>query len=323
MLKFQNMNETPIIISGSIAIDRIMNFSNHYKDLIKPEKIHILSISIFLDKLKDTHGGNGANISYSLALLGEKPILIGSVGPDAKDYIKKLTKFGIDTNSVFFSQLPTASFNVMTDLDDNQIGGFYPGAMFDNQNSSFKNWKDKNAFFVISPDDPKLMDRLIDECQKYKLKMLYDFGQQVTNSSPELLTKGIKTAEIVIANDYEMSVLSDKIKLTLSQIKKIVPICITTLSDKGSIIEGKNIKKPINIRPVKTKKLLDPTGAGDAFRSGFVYGYVRNWDLKICGQVGSLIATYAVETFGTQDHLFTKKEFAKRYYKNYNQTLNI
>jgi len=317
------MNKNPIIISGSIAIDRIMNFSNHYKDLIKPDKIHVLSISVFLDNLKNTHGGVGANISYSLALLGEKPTLIGSVGPDAKDYIKKLNKVGVNTDSVFFSKLPTASSNVITDLDDNQIGGFYPGAMYDNKKSSFKPWKDENAFFVISPDDPALMNRLINECQKYKLRMLYDFGQQVSNSSPEFLLNGVHQAEIIIANDYEMAVLSDKIKLSLNEIKKIVPICITTLGSKGSIIEGKKIKKPITIKPVKPKSMLDPTGAGDAFRSGFLYGYVRNWSLKTCGQIGSLLAIYAIETFGTQEHHFTKKEFAKRYFKNYNQTLNI
>jgi adenosine kinase len=317
------MNKNQIIISGSIAIDRIMNFSDHYKNLIKPDKLHVLSISIFLEKLKNTNGGVGANIAYSLALLGEKPTLIGSVGPDAKDYIKKLTKDGVNTKSIFFSQLPTASFNVITDLDDNQIGGFYPGAMYDNKQSSFKAWKNKNAFFVVSPDDPKLMNKLVNECQKYKLRMLYDFGQQVSNSSPELLLNGVKQAEVIIANDYEMSVLSDKIKLTLNEIKKIVPVCITTLGSKGSIIEGKNIKKPIIVKSVKPKKILDPTGAGDAFRAGFLYGYVRNWDIKICAQMGSLLATYAIETFGTQEHSFTKKEFVKRFHTNYNQTLNI
>jgi adenosine kinase len=317
------MNKKQIIISGSIAIDRIMNFSSRYKDLIKPDKIHVLSISVFLEKLKNTDGGVGANIAYSLSLLGDRPILIGSVGPDAKDYIKKLNKSGVKTDSIFFSKLPTASFNVITDLDDNQIGGFYPGAMYDNKNSSFKPWKDKNAFFVISPDDPKLMNRLINECQKFKLKMLYDFGQQVSNSTPEILLNGIKQAEIIIANDYEMAVLSEKIKLSPNEIKKTVPICITTLGCKGSIIEGKKIKKTITIKPVKPKKILDPTGAGDAFRSGFLYGYIRNWNLKICGRIGSLLATYAIETFGTQEHHFSKKEFANRYYKNYNQTLNI
>jgi len=315
--------KTQLIISGSIAIDRIMNFSDHYKNLIKPDKIHVLSISVFLEKIKNTYGGNGANISYSLALLGEKPTLIGSVGPDAKDYIKKLDKAGVNIDSVFFSPLPTASFNVMTDLDDNQIGGFYPGAMYDSKHSSFKSWKDQDTFFIISPDDPKLMNRLVDECQKYKLRMFFDFGQQVSNSSAEFLKKGVLFAEVLIANDYEMSVLSEKIKLTQNEIKKIVPICITTLGAKGSLIEGKNVKKPIKINSAKPKAVIDPTGAGDAFRAGFLYGYIRGYDLHICGQMGSVTAAYAVETYGTQEHSFTKKEFIKRYNENYNQTLNI
>ena len=316
-------NIPPIIVSGSIAIDRIMNFADHYKNLIKPDKLHVLSVSVFLDKLKNTHGGSGANIAYSLALLGGKPTLIGSVGPDAKEYMQKLAKCGVNTDSIHFSHLLTASFNVFTDLDDNQIGGFYPGAMFDSKITSFKPWIDKNAFFVISPDDPKLMDRLIDQCNKYKLRMLYDFGQQVSNSPSESLLKGVSSAEIIIANDYEMSILSDKIKLSIPEIKKIVPICITTLGAKGSIIEGKNILKPIIVKSAKPKKNLDPTGAGDAFRAGFLYGFVRGWDLKICGQMGSVLAVYTVETHGTQEHSFTKKEFAKRYYENYNQTLSI
>lgn len=316
-------NIPPIIISGSIAIDRIMNFANRYKDLIKPDKLHVLSISVFLDKLKNTHGGSGGNIAYSLALLGGKPTLIGSVGPDARDYMQKLSKCGVNTDSIYFSHLPTASFNVFTDLDDNQIGGFYPGAMFDSKMTSFKPWIDKNAFFVVSPDDPKLMNRLIDECNKYHLRLLYDFGQQVINSPSDFLYKGVMSAEVIIANDYEMSVLSDKIKLSLSKIKKTVPICITTLGVKGSIIEGKNVKKPIIIKSAKPKKNLDPTGAGDTFRAGFLYGYVRAWDLKTCGQMGSLLAVYTVETHGTQEHFFTKKEFAKRYFENYNQTLAI
>lgn len=323
MINFQSMIETPIIISGSIAIDRIMNFSGRYKDLIKPDKIHVLSLSIFLEKLKDTQGGVGGNISYSLALLGEKPILIGSVGSEAKEYIEKLKKIGVNVDNVFFSKLPTASFNVMTDIEDNQIGGFYPGAMYDSDNSSFKPWKDKNAFFIISPNDPKLMNRLVDECQRYKLRMLFDFGQQVNNSPAEFLKKGVKTAEVIIANDYEMSVLSEKIKLSINKIKKIVPICITTLGSKGSIIEGNKVSKPIKIKAAKPQNTSDPTGAGDAYRSGFIYGYVRNWDLKICGQLGSLAAVYTVETYGTQEHFFTKKEFIKRYNENYNQPLNI
>lgn len=311
-----------LVISGSIAIDRIMNFKGRYKDLIKPDKLHVLSLSVFLNELKNTHGGVGANISYNLALLGEKPTLIGSVGNDAKDYINKLSNLHINTSNIHFSNLNTASFNVITDQDDNQVGGFYPGAMFDSQTLSFQKFN-KNSLFVISPDDPKLMNKLVSECLQNHLRLFYDFGQQVSNSPSEHLLAGVKTAEIIIANDYEMSILCDKIKCTSEKLKSQVPICITTLGEKGSIIEGKNVTTPVHIKPAKPKAVLDPTGAGDAFRAGFLYGFCRNLDLQTCGQIGSVTSVYAVETQGTQEHFFTLQEFSKRYQENFNQILKI
>lgn len=316
-------SKTSLIVSGSIAIDRIMNFDGCYKDLIKPEKVHVLSISVLLKELKNTHGGVGGNIVYSLALLGEKPTLVGSVGPDANLYINKLKNIGVNISEVFISQLNTASFNVITDLDDNQIAGFYPGAMSDTKSLSFKKWKNQNALFVISPNDPELMNRLVGECQQYKLRMFYDFGQQVSNSPAEDLLLGVQNAEIIIANDYEISLLCDKIKYTETQLKSTVPICITTLGAKGSLIEGKNVPTPIKINSAKPQAVIDPTGAGDAYRSGFLYGYIRGWDLKICGQMGAVAAVYSVETYGTQEHLFTKEEFSKRYQENFGEKLLI
>lgn len=316
-------SQPQLIISGSIAIDRIMNFSGRYKDIIKPEKIHVLSISPLLNKMKNTHGGVAGNISYSSALFGDKPILLGSVGPDADSYINKLSKLGVDTSLVHKSHLLTASFNVITDLDDNQVGGFYPGAMGDCKNSSFKKWKNTNNLFVVSPNNPNLMNQLVKECQDFNLRLFYDFGQQIHDCSPDSLLAGVKQAEIIIANDYEFSLLCDKIKFTEKQLKSIVPICITTLGAKGSLIEGKEVKKPIKINPAKPKSVLDPTGAGDAFRAGFLHGYLRNLDLQTCGQIGSVAAVYTVETYGTQEHSFTLEEFAKRYQENYNETLTI
>ena len=197
-----------LIISGSIAIDRIMNFKGSYKDLIKPDKLHVLSISVFLNELKNTHGGVGANIAYNLALLGEKPTLIGSVGNDAKDYINKLSSLNIDTSNINFSSLNTASFNVITDQDDNQVGGFYPGAMFDNQSLSFLKFDNKETLFVVSPDDPKLMNRLVSECALNKLRLFYDFGQQVSNSPSQDLLVGVNTAEIIIGKNNVLEIVS-------------------------------------------------------------------------------------------------------------------
>src|SRR5665213_519096 len=155
------MSKPQIVVCGSVAVDRIMNFSGRYRDLIKPDKLHVLSLSVLLDKLEDTRGGIGANIAASLAQLGEKPVLLGSVGADAKPYVEDLNNLGIDTSHIHFSQLPTASFNVITDGDDSQVGGFYQGAMSDADSLSFKPWQGEDIVAVIAAHNPEAMNRQV------------------------------------------------------------------------------------------------------------------------------------------------------------------
>jgi adenosine kinase len=307
------MNKTPIIISGSIAIDRIMNFSGKYRDHIRPDKLDSLSISIFLDELKDACGGVGANIAYSLALLGDEPFLVGSVGPDAVAYLEKLAHDGVNITRVFESKLPTATFNVITDADQNQVGGFYPGAMFDSDTLSFAQWKNDDPIVVISPHDPKAMKRQVAECQKWRLRLLYDVGQQVSNLSGKDMAEGVRAAEILILNEYELGVLSEKTGWKAEGIKQTVPIVITTFGKKGSIIEGSRVPKPITVGVAKPKQVADPTGAGDAFRSGFLYGFMRGWHLKAAAQLGAVTSSFAIETLGTQSHRFTLDTVKVRY----------
>lgn len=317
------VKQTPIIVSGSIAIDRIMNFSGRYQDHIHPEKLDSLSISIFLNELVDAHGGVGANIAYSLALLGEKPLLVGAVGPDGLLYMEKLAHHGVDITHVYESKLPTATFNVITDSEQNQVGGFYPGAMFDSETLSFEKWKADNALVVVSPHDPKAMRRQVKECKDWSLKLCYDIGQQVSNLPGEEMLEGVQAAEILILNDYEITVLAEKTGLSLAEIKQTVPIVITTLGKEGSIIEGKDVSEPISVGVVAPKQVADPTGAGDAFRSGFLYGFARGWPLKTCAQLGAVCATYAIESMGTQTHSFNLEEAAKRYKDSFNEDLPI
>jgi adenosine kinase len=309
----------PIIISGSIAIDRIMSFSGKYQEHIRPEKLDSLSISIFLNSLQDAHGGVGANIAYSLALLGEEPLLVGSVGPDGLLYMEKLAHLGVNIAHVFESKLPTATFNVITDSDQNQVGGFYPGAMFDSGSLSLAAWKDQSPIVVVSPHDPKAMRRQVQECKDWGLRLCYDIGQQVSNLSGNEMAEGVEAAEILILNDYEMSVLSQKTGKDIGDIKTTVPIVITTLGKNGSIIEGKSVPEPIKVGVAKPTKVADPTGAGDAFRSGFLYGLARGWPLNACAQLGAVCGTYAIETVGTQSHSFTVDEVTARYKANFNE----
>ncbi len=312
---------TPILVSGSIAIDRIMNFSGRYSDYIHAQKLDSLSVSIFLKELKDAYGGVGANIAYSLALLGEEPILIGAVGKDALLYMEKLAHDGVNITHVYESTLSTASFNVITDSDQNQVGGFYPGAMFDSDTLTFAPWKEHKPLVVVSPHDPKAMKRQVKECKDWGLRLCYDIGQQVSNLPDDDMRAGVESAEVLILNDYELTVLSQKTGLGVSEIKAIVPIVITTFGKKGSVIEGATVPKPIPVGIAAPKRVADPTGAGDAFRSGFLYGYVRDWPLQSSAQLGAVCGTYAIETMGTQSHTFTIDGITERYRGTFNEEL--
>ncbi len=315
------MSKPQLVICGSIAIDRIMNFSGRYRDLIQPDKLRVLSLSTLLDKLEDSPGGIGANIASSLAFLGEQPVLLGSVGPDAASYIEQLSGRGIDTSHIYTSQLPTASFNVITDSEDSQVGGFYQGAMGDAQYLSFKPWEGQDVLAMISAHNPEAMNRQVAECQQYGLKLVYDPGQQVADPTTDLAA-GVAAAEIVFVNDYELNSLCTRLETTLELLKLQVPILVTTYGKDGSEISGKTVPEPIKIAIAKPAQVVDPTGAGDAYRAGFLYGYLRQWDLRLCGQLGATVASFIVENHGTQ-HAFTTESVRERYQANFNEELEL
>jgi adenosine kinase len=315
------MGKPQLIICGSIAIDRIMNFSGRYRDLIKPDKLHALSISMLLDKLEDSRGGIGANIAANLVALGEEPVLLGSVGRDAKDYIKALSDLGIDTSNVHFSDLPTASFNVITDNEDSQVGGFYQGAMSDSESLSFKPWEGKDTLMVIAAHNPEAMNRQAAECRDYHLRLVYDPGQQVSDPATDLAA-GIEAAEILMVNDYELSVLCQKVGLSPEDLKAKLPLVITTFGKNGSVIGGTSVKEPVSIGIARPTQVVDPTGAGDGWRAGFLYGYLRQWDLRMSGQLGAVVASFIVEQHGTQAR-FSKQDIIKRYSDNFNKEIKL
>ena len=312
-----NKRYDQLVLTGSISIDRIMNFAGHYKDLIQADKLHVLSLSILIDSLTNSRGGTAANIAYSLALLGDQPILLGSVGTDAKDYIGDLAKQGIDTTRIHFSHLPTPTFTVMTDADDNQIGGFYPGAMSDITELSLAPWYGTRALIVISAGDPLGMDQLVKECIKYKLDYVYDVGQQVTNITPKQMKLGVTNAKILFVNDYEFGTILGRSGFTEIELNKMIPLIITTLGLKGTRITGSNNPQTLEIPSIKDVAVIDPTGAGDAYRSGFLYGYLRGLSLQVCAELGSTIAAYTIAKHGTQTHTFTLSEIREKLYINY------
>jgi len=316
-----------IILSGSIAVDRILHFSGHFKDQIKPEKLDVLSVSILLDQLLDTRGGIAANIAYGLALLGEKPVLYGSVGQNSRSYMEDLAKLGVETNYVHYSTVPTASFTVMTDQADCQIGGFFPGAMSDAQSLDFHEFGESKLaesvdhenenFIVISPHDPAQMARQVSICTEQKLRLFYDVGQQATNISGTDIQAGIEAAELLIVNEYEMAVLVEKTGWTQAQILEKVTVCVVTLGEKGSYLyQGLN-KEQTAIPALKVTQVVDPTGAGDAFRAGFLYGYARDLELQTCVQLGSTLAASAIEHQGTQTYTVALEQLLARCRQSY------
>lgn len=316
------MGNPQIVVSGSVALDRIMSFSGHFKDLIEPAKLHVLSVSVLVDTAETAHGGIGANISYNLAFLGNNPILLASAGNDASDYINALASKGVQTDNVHFSELGTASFNVLNDSEGNQVGGFYPGAMSDSESLSFEPFADKASLFWVAPHDPKAMRRQTDECVKLGLKYGYDPGQQVSNLTAEDLKAGVNGAEIVMINEYELEILLKKTGQTIEQLRQDTPLLVITHGEKGSEISGKTVIETVTIGAAKPQKIVDPGGAGDAYRGGFLHGYVRDWDLKKCGQLGAVMASFVIEEHGPQAD-FDKTAIIDRYKATFNEEINI
>jgi len=315
------MGKPQLVICGSVAIDRIMNFSGRYRDLIKPDKLHALSLSTLLDKLEDSRGGVGANIAANLAVLDDKPVLVASAGKDASDYVADLAKLGVDTSHIHYSDLPTASFNVITDSEDSQVGGFFQGAMSDSDSLTLEPFKDTGSVVMVAANNPEAMSRQIKQCREFKLRLVYDPGQQVSDAQTDLAA-GIETAELLFVNDYEMGLLQHRINAAPEQIKQQVPLVVTTLGRDGSVIEGYEVPEPIKVGIAQPDNIADPTGAGDAYRAGFLYGYLRQWELLRCGQLGATLASFIVERRGTQPW-FTKQDVLDRYKDNFNEEIKL
>jgi len=305
-----------ILVTGSLAYDLIMDFPGRFSDHIDPTKIHILNLSFLVDSLKKQKGGTAGNIAYNLALLEIPVSILGSVGEDFDEYQTFLQKAGVDVSNIkIVKNEQTSQAFITTDKADNQITSFYPGSMKNNSSLKIVDLSEKPEFTVISPNDPKAMINFALECQKLEIPYMFDPGMQLPRLTNQDLITGIKGAKILIGNDYEIGLLSSKLKVKSEKLLENIKILITTLGEKGSIIQTKD--QNIRIKAAKPKEVIDPTGAGDAYRAGFLAGYLQGLDLKVCGQMGSVTACYSVEKYGTTTHSFTMDEFQQKYKENY------
>lgn len=302
-----------ILLSGSVAYDYLMTFPGLFQEHILPDKLASISLSFLVDTMSRQRGGTAPNIAYTLALLGQRPQLIATVGEDFEEYRAWLEKYGVDT--AWARVVPgkyTASFFVTTDQSNAQIASFYPGSMAEAASLSIKD-VDRPDLVVISPTHPSAMKLHSAECRELGIPYLYDPSQQILRLEGEELARDMDGAHFLFVNDYEFGLISKKTGLDLDGVLKLVDIVVITRGEHGASIyvEGKEITVPI----VPADQVIDPTGVGDAFRGGFLSGYALGFDWQLCGQIGAVAATYCIERNGPQNHHYSAEEFVGRFRK--------
>ncbi len=258
-------------------------------------------------------GGIGANIAYTLALLGLRPKLFGTVGRDFGDYRDWLENAGVDTSTVReIQEVFTASFFCNTDLDNNQIASFYSGAMeYAREYRIADVHSSKPDMVVISPNDPVAMMNLAKECRERNIHFIYDPSQQIPRLTGEELYRDMQGAYALVVNAYESEIICKKTEQTLDDLRQKIEILVITQGKRGAHVYHKGELTEVGAFPAK--EIKDPTGGGDAFRAGLVRGIAAGWPLKLAAQVGSLCATYALERVGTQNHHFSVADFIQRF----------
>jgi adenosine kinase len=306
-----------IVCTGSIAYDYLMTFPGHFKHQILPDQLDSISLSFLVDTMVRQRGGVAPNIAYTLALLGEKPLVMGTVGQDFEEYRCWLDSQGVNTRYIKVIEGEyTASFFANTDLSNAQIASFYTGAMAHAAELSLKLLEESDIdLVIISPNDPAAMQKYVDECKELGHKYLYDPSQQLARINADHIRSGVETAHSLFVNDYEISLLQKHTGFSMDKILDCVKLVVVTRGEEGASVyaEGQEHKIP----SIKPQHIADPTGVGDAFRAGFLKGLSMNFDLPVCGRMGSLAATFCLENRGTQNHSFTVQQFVERYRQHF------
>ena len=302
-----------IIVTGSVAFDYLMSFPGRFSEHILPDQIHQVSLSFLVDSMRKQRGGCAPNIAYSLALLGERPTVMATVGQDFGEYRAWLEEAGVDTSAIL--EVPdefTSSFFVNTDQDNNQIASFYIGAMAQADRLSFYDLDHQTiALAVISPNAPLAMVKYARECQELGIPYIYDPSQQIVRLSGQELVEGCRGAQMLIVNEYEYGLIRSKSGLSDEALLGLPRLTIITRGEEGSTIhaDGEALFVPV----VLPERLAEPTGVGDAFRAGIIKGMLRGYSWTTTGRIAALAATYVLEQHGTQNHHYSLDEFVARF----------
>ena len=310
-------------VAGSVGLDHLMTFSGKFTDSLVAGSLEKVSLSFLVDSLDVRRGGCAANIAFGMGVLGLNPVLIAAVGKDWPDYEAWLSRHGVDTSHALVSEtLYTAHFMVTTDDDLNQIASFFPGAMSEARNIELAPIMDKSGRFdmvVISPDDPEAMLHHSDVCRQMGIPFAADPSQQMARMSGDEIKLLIDGAAYLFMNEYELALAMQKTGWSDAEILSRVKVRVVTLGSKGAKVESVG-QEVIQVGCPQEKSKTDPTGVGDSFRSGFIAGLAWGLNHERCAQLGSLIATYVIETMGTQEYRFTGEEFVARFEQAYGKS---
>jgi len=300
-----------IIVTGSLAYDRIMSFQGHFADHILPEKLHVLNVCFQVDGITEKFGGTAGNIAYALTLMGEKPLISAAIGHDYHKYFEWLTRHDIPTDHIrIIKEEFTAGAYITTDKADNQITGFNPGAMKYSSNLDFDAIDPTGTLLIVSPGNLSDMVNYPLACKAKGIDYIFDPGQSLPMLSPQDLVQAIDGCRVLICNDYELDLIMSKTGLRKPDLLALTETIIVTLGEAGSRIVTRERETPIAI--CKPRQVLDPTGAGDSYRGGLLSGLVRGLDIFESAKLGSTCASFAVECYGTQTYAFTSEDFRSR-----------
>lgn len=308
-----------ILITGSVAYDYLMTFPGHFKELILPERLESISLSFLVESMSKQRGGIAPNIAYTMALLGERPRVMATVGEDFEEYRAWLEEKGVDTSLMcVVPGIFTASFFATTDRASAQIATFYPGAMGYGGTQSLKDLKNKPDIVIVSPNAPEAMMKFPAECRELGVDYLYDPSQQVLRLEGSELARDMEGAHFLFCNDYEFGLVSKKTGWSLDQVLDHVKTLVITRGKDGADLYSGN--DAVHIPTVPEDEVVDPTGVGDAFRGGFLTGYSHGFNWKLCGEIGSLAAVYCLEQRGPQSHNYSREEFVQRFRRHFDDS---
>jgi len=305
-----------ILLTGSVAYDYLMTFPGLFKEQFLPERLESISLSFLVESMSRQRGGVAPNIAYTMALLGERPYVMATVGEDFQEYRAWLESKGVNTTLMkVIPGLFTASFFATTDQNNAQIASFYPGAMGHAGTQSLKDLPERPDLVLVSPNEPGAMTKFAAECRELSIPYLYDPSQQVLRLDGKELSRDMVGANFLFCNDYEYGLISKKTGWNLEQMLKQVKVIVVTRGKDGANLYTNG--EEFHIPTVPEREVVDPTGVGDAFRGGFLASYARGFDWQLCGQVGSLAAVYCLEKRGPQSHMYTRAEFVQRFRQHF------